>query len=46
MFSVGQMSEKEELLNEVVNTGRRLASATKRFSSWLDTLLYQERFGG
>lgn len=45
MFSVGQMSEKEELLNEVVNTGR-LASATKRFSSWLDTLLYQERFGG
>lgn len=34
-------SEWEEAsLNEIINTGREVTSVTKRFTSWLDTLLY------
>lgn len=45
MFNVGQMSDWEELLNEIINTGGGVASATKRVPSWPETLLYQESFG-
>lgn len=40
-----QEKKREESLNEIIYTRGGVASATKRFSSWLETLLYQESFG-
>lgn len=45
MINVRQVSEREESLNEIIKTEGGLAPVTKRSSSWLETLLYQESFG-